>query len=676
MIPASFSLGTVARCSLRLLAGFILIGVGFAQTPAPVSLPPPKRIPGPGLTLTDVERSELTAGAAALRSEIDALAKDSAGDSRVMGLLPDVEIFHKAVDWALRYDEFMAPKEIAFARQLLAQGHERAAQLRAKQAPWLDATGLVVRGYKSKLDGSIQPYGLLVPESVKTNQGLQPMMVWLLGRGEKRTELAFLQEREGTPPNLTPINTLVVIPYGRFCNATKFAGEVDVFEALAAVRAQYRIDPNRIAVAGFSMGGGSTWHLATHYAGLWAVASPGAGFAETPIFSRALAVGKEPRPAWEQVLWRQYESTGIAANLHQLPTLAYAGAIDPQKEASDLMEAAMQREGVTLERFIGPDTPHRYHPETKEALTKRLETLLAQGRDPARKEIWFSTYTLRYPELDWVRIEGMAKQWERADVHAQFTDEHSIEARTKNVTALAFPGRQAAHVKLDGQDVPLTGGELKFVLRDETWRQGEPAPGLHKRPGLTGPIDDAFMDAFVFVRPTGKPLNPLVGGWVEGELTAARTLWRELFRGDVAVIDDKSVTPDDLRDRNLILWGDPSSNAVLKKIIAQLPVHWDAKTLVVHGQTYDVANHAPILVFPNPLNPARYIVLNSGIDFRADAYGSNALQTPKLPDWAVIDLRTAPGPRWPGKVVSAGFFDESWADGAKEIKKDELRMKK
>ncbi|MDF2441412.1 MAG: hypothetical protein JWN98_2396, partial [Abditibacteriota bacterium] len=62
----------------------------------------------------------------------------------------------------------------------------------------------------------------------------------------------------------------------------------------------------------------------------------------------------------------------------------------------------------------------------------------------------------------------------------------------------------------------------------------------------------------------------------------------------------------------------------------------------------------------NPLNPQRYVVLNSGIDFRSDGYGNNALQTPKLPDWSVIDLREPAGPRWPGRVANAGFFNEDW----------------
>lgn len=643
------------------LAFLILASIASAQPTA--SPPAPKRIPIPGITLTDTERAELTTGAGKLRQEIDALAKDLAGNAPLLALLPDVEIFHKAVDWALRYDEFMAPKEIAYARTLLVKGHERAAQLRGKQTPWLGATGLILRGYRSKLDGSVQPYGLVVPETVTRATGETPTMVWLLGRGEKRTELAFLAEREAGPSQLVPKNTLILVPYGRFCNATKFAGETDVFEALAAVRAQYRVDANRIAVAGFSMGGGSAWHLAAHHPGLWAVASPGAGFAETPIFTKASAPGKEQRPAWEQRLWRQYEATGIARNLFNLPTLAYTGELDGQKEASDLMEKAMAAEGLKLERFIGPQTAHKYHPETKETLTKGLEAALAKGREAQPREIRFSTYTLRYPESAWVRIEGMGEHWERADLRVQLGEKNTLTVETKNVTAFSLRQANPSAVIIDGQRLTTffaRGGQHYFARKDGAWRSTAPDTTVRKRPGLTGPVDDAFVEPFVFVRPTGKPLSPELGTWVESELTAARTLWRDVFRGDAPIKSDRELSDADIADRNLILWGDPSSNALLAKLAAQLPIEWSASGLTVRGKTYPVAQHAPILVFPNPLNPKRYIVINSGITFRADGYGNNALQTPKLPDWSVVDLRTPAGPRWPGKIVDAGFFDEQW----------------
>jgi hypothetical protein len=53
-------------------------------------------------------------------------------------------------------------------------------------------------------------------------------------------------------------------------------------------------------------------------------------------------------------------------------------------------------------------------------------------------------------------------------------------------------------------------------------------------------------------------------------------------------------------------------------------------------------------------------VINSGFTYREYDYLNNARQTPKLPDWAVIDVRTPTTPRSPGKVQAAGFFDENW----------------
>ena len=64
----------------------------------------------------------------------------------------------------------------------------------------------------------------------------------------------------------------------------------------------------------------------------------------------------------------------------------------------------------------------------------------------------------------------------------------------------------------------------------------------------------------------------------------------------------------------------------------------------------------PVLIYPNPLNPKHYVVLNSGFTFREYDYLNNARQVPKLPDYAVIDVRTPPSSRLPGKVVTAGFF--------------------
>ena len=46
--------------------------------------------------------------------------------------------------------------------------------------------------------------------------------------------------------------------------------------------------------------------------------------------------------------------TDYAVNLAQLPTIAYAGEIDPQKQSSDIMMSAMAAEGLELDRTDRP----------------------------------------------------------------------------------------------------------------------------------------------------------------------------------------------------------------------------------------------------------------------------------------------------------------------------------
>src|ERR1043166_7278433 len=136
---------------------------------SPLASFPAPHIPPPGIAIPDADRQELTAGAAALRKEIDTLNQELAGKTSLVALVPDVEIYHKAVDWALRYDEFFDLKQVAYAKVLLRQGSERATQLRAGHAPWLESTGVVLRAYRSRIDGSVQPYGLFVPATWNRN---------------------------------------------------------------------------------------------------------------------------------------------------------------------------------------------------------------------------------------------------------------------------------------------------------------------------------------------------------------------------------------------------------------------------------------------------------------------------------------------------------------------------
>jgi hypothetical protein len=65
------------------------------------------------------------------------------------------------------------------------------------------------------------------------------------------------------------------------------------------------------------------------------------------------------------------------------------------------------------------------------------------------------------------------------------------------------------------------------------------------------------------------------------------------------------------------------------------------------------------MIFPNPLNPKRYVVINSGHTFKAaDFQGTNALLYPRLGDYAVLKL--APADSLATEVATAGLFDDFW----------------
>jgi hypothetical protein len=208
------------------------------------------------------------------------------------------------------------------------------------------------------------------------------------------------------------------------------------------------------------------------------------------------------------------------------------------------------------------------------------------------------------------------------------------------------------------------------------WQMGPRAVSSRaKKPGLQGPIDDAFMSSFVMIGPQ-MPDAPLpVDQWSAEEFEHAATQWRRHFRGDVPLRTAEALSPNDLQENHLVLFGTPQTNPWIARIVDQLPILWRPDRLNMLGVDYDAATHAPILIYPNPLNPQRYVVINSGFTFREYAYLNNARQIPMLPDWAIIDLREKPNApssgdqssgnpwsdnQWPGKVVDRGFFGELW----------------
>lgn len=92
-------------------------------------------------------------------------------------------------------------------------------------------------------------------------------------------------------------------------------------------------------------------------------------------------------------------------------------------------------------------------------------------------------------------------------------------------------------------------------------------------------------------------------------------------------------------------------------MVGKLPLKWTRQTIALGDRNFASADHIPALIYPNPLNPARYVVLNSGLTVEDRDYPASDYLTPRLGDFAIIKIKDAPGMPEP---AAAGLFDENW----------------
>ena len=79
--------------------------------------------------------------------------------------------------------------------------------------------------------------------------------IWQHGTDRTLNEVAFIMQQERDRPIPAEQDYIQLEPLGRTNLSYRWAGEADLFESLASVQQRYNIDPRRIVLRGFSMGG-------------------------------------------------------------------------------------------------------------------------------------------------------------------------------------------------------------------------------------------------------------------------------------------------------------------------------------------------------------------------------------------------------------------------------------
>ncbi len=632
--------------------------------------------------LTAGERAALLDELKPLQERLAALREDpSVPDD----LWADAQIFVKGVVWAIDFGPVKDATGRRLIRDGLARARERVDALSSGQTPWRARKGRSVRGFVSAVDDSVQPYGLVVPAGYDPDK---PMRLDVVLHGSTTRngigELLYIKRHDSLDNDAGAVPDrpfIELFPMGRLGeNAYRFEGETDVYEAIEAVCRSYKIDRSRIVLRGSSLGGVGAWALGLKRPDRFVAVGPAAGPVDTYEFANSPwkhFVRLDPLTSWQKKMLHMVDAIDYTANAGMVPVVAAMGDQDPYFSSHLLIEKAFAREGIPFNGIVDKGAGHGLSAKSRQQQLELLGKHAAQGSDPFPKRIRFVTWTLKFSRCHWIEVLGLAEHYQRAEIDARVADDGAIIfSEPQNITrfaihAPAVPGPDDS-IMIGGAQVTLPrlaepAQSMLFEKREGKWICAGPVDAAltGKRPGLQGPIDDAFARPFLCVRGTGKAWNPAVAAWSDANLNRFADEWRRHYRGYLPVKNDTEVTDDDVRRCNLILFGDPGSNVWISKVLPHLPIQWTRDTVTLGAEKHSADDHAPQLVCPNPLPGAtgRYVVLNSGHTYHDAELRFSYMVFPRLGDWSVMKVGDKHDSSTNGvveTVVQSGFFNEAW----------------
>ena len=535
------------------------------------------------------------------------------------------------------------------------------------------------RGYRSRLSERLQGYAVYLPPDYDPSRSW-PVYIALHGGSSNGNlflgvvmgrNVAWEEYRESIYDQFRPrwhAPMIVVAPDGFGQVMWRWMGEQDVLDVIADVSRAYNVDTNRIVLGGLSNGGVGAYALGTRHAWRFSAVQAMAG---APSWLQY--VGGRPEPA-ELTAIRMLSGLDHAQNMNNTRFHYYHGRNDggPMRPAYVerldrlIAEEQISAQGTWFE--AGHDILYRVLRHGR-----AFEGLSTLRRDPRPTRVTLNTSDYRAARQHWLEVTRFMDYPKRARLVGELQEAvFSIEA--ENVRAF--------RVRLS--DTPFEGDRIRVVVNDESvfegaasglgqafnvrftdqgWSLGLPVEeGLAKRPGLSGPLTDAYYEPTIHVYGTG-------GDASEGEalMQAARSgargwpLW--LWDFTQPVMADHEVTPALMQANNLVLYGNSGNNLLLARMDSNLPIRVEGDAVVVGGRRFAGSGVGARFIYPNPLAADRYVTVQTGVSAAAVLSGHRLPDF--VPDWVVYNEQTT---RRRSRLVTSrapalamGFFDSSWA---------------
>lgn len=533
-------------------------------------------------------------------------------------------------------------------------------------------------------------------------RGKCPLVVWLhgFGGGEASGPGDFLMDLADE------FNYLLLLPRGRGSVFWDGPGEVEVMRAIERTRREFRTLPARTFAAGASMGGTGALRLPSRYPHEFASALAICGWSHWRYWYRKwYGPANSPEsvhPAHARALARA-DTIPVLSNLLHVPVYLMHGARDRVVDVGESRAAYGELARLGYEVFYKEyaRSGHKGFRRNWRAVFRWFEgggarswLGLKGGRRKARTrtklvppspaEVRYTSLSPRHRRAYWAELtpadcdlpSRMRLAW----------DGRAVFAETENVSRLVLYRQGSPWEDARELAVIWRGEEVRAKVQATVEIELEPRVGT-KRPGMSGPISDAFRDRFVVVAGEGRAARE-AAAWVE-----AWNGWLvpEGAKG-IAARKPASLTRAEMKTSHLVLFGTPEENALVSRIASRLDVRLSRRSVRLYRRRWKGEALGVRFVHPNPLAPGRYALV---------CFGEMLERTKQMetigwywPDWVVFDehseCRRTAHAEWgahddavargeidpagadprafplqylPDRWLDAGYFDASWRLG-------------
>lgn len=539
----------------------------------------------------------------------------------------------------------------------------------AKLTDWLDRIEVDSRAlmkqrgrfewaHLSKVDGTGQPFMVAIPDDYDPNRAW-PLILTLHANNHLHHTLAGLSvesaNEDGTMAEWQE-PFVQLWPLGRSSRGKwRALSEFDAIEALDYVRSHWNIDPDRIHLEGYSMGGSGTFELGSRHPDWFASAAPQAGFAPAaPI-----------------------------ENMLNLPVYAFHNIGDPSIAIS--MSRGLVRQ---LAEFGGqaildelPDDTHGFWFDTP-GFVRQREWALRQVRAQSVRRVHYTALDEYARGAYWVEVAEWGPEGRPATIDARIGLGNDLHLTLDNIgvlevdLAMSPADRETAmRIVIDGTIVDTLAPTLPdslYILRENGgWKiseEGSPDPPqrlhfpggsmalYHGEPVMvvwpTQGDEDTNKRIFEIAQLARKSCMP--AWWPdEGAFAPFQTIIGQLYGKP-----DVEVTPEDMAVYNLILLGDASENAVVARIAGRLPVQIeDGRVHSSDGFSWNYKDNGLGLLYYNPLAPKRlvyWVAFDDPLGYRPRSELPKSFSEPAPADFLIMSAAN------PSAFVAARRFDSRW----------------